>query len=71
MTFFIKPTVYLMRYSDDINPNPKLNCQEEGKQLLGAGQMKDRDSSNLSVELGDNQGAMGAAQARRDSGSES
>lgn len=30
--------------------------------------MKDRNSSNLSVELGDNQGAKEAAQALRDSG---
>lgn len=29
--------------------------------------MKDRNSSNLSVKLGDNQGAMKAAQALRDS----
>ncbi len=34
--------------------------------------MKDRNSSNLSAELGDNQGAMEAAQALRlQSGSES
>jgi len=55
------------QYTYDINQNPKLKCQEEGKQLVGAGQMKDRNSSNLSVELDDNQGAMEAAQ----SGSES
>lgn len=30
--------------------------------------MKDRNSSNLSVDLGDNQGAKEAAQALRDSG---
>lgn len=71
MTLFIKPhsILFVMRYSDYINLNPKMKCQEEGKQLLGAGQMKDRKSSNLSVKLGDNQGAMEAE--RLQSGSDS
>lgn len=61
VTFFINLTVYeiFRRHKS------KSKCQEEGKQLLGAAQMKDRNSSNLSVELGDNQGAMEAAQAER------
>lgn len=53
--------------STELLKSTKLSCQEEWEQLLGAGQMKDRNSSNLSVELGDNQGAMEAAQALRDS----
>lgn len=38
-----------------------------GRERAAAGQMKDRNSSNLSVELGDNQGAVEAEQALRDS----
>lgn len=43
----------------------KLTCQGEWEQLLGAGQMKDRNSSNLSLEKSDNQGAMEVAQTLR------
>lgn len=50
-----------------INPNLKSECQEEGKQLVGAGQMKDRNSSNLSVKRADNQGAVEAAEPLGDS----
>lgn len=59
--------VYVIRYSHAMNPNAKLKCQEEKEQLWGSGQMKDRNSPNLAVELGDNQRAMEAAQALRDS----
>lgn len=47
--------------------NPLLHWQRDWEQLVGAGQMKDRNSSNLSVELGDNRGAGEVAHALRDS----
>lgn len=52
--FFIRPTGYVY------NINPKFKCQEENE-------IKDRNFFHLSVELGDNQGAIEAALLLRDS----
>ncbi|TNN88105.1 hypothetical protein EYF80_001686 [Liparis tanakae] len=56
-----------LRGRAEVIGNDVITESGEGKQLVGAGQMKDRNSSNLSAELDDNQGAMEAAQALRDS----
>lgn len=45
----------------------QIKAEMSVRQRAAASQIKDRNSFNLSVELSDNQGAMGAAQAERDS----